>query len=205
MFAARLGRVLPRDTLILLLKCNYAVLDISPQDYSEDELIRAALDEGAHRVLHKPLRIDQMIELIRDATESEAILVVEDDSDLLETFVKALNKEGYQVVAAGSGEEALEAASRKPCPIAFVDIKLPLMDGLQTYLRLKEMNPGLTAVMMTGYRDEVKEQLEKAQEASAIACLFKPFDPLKAVELITQITEKSHTEQGRDAKKHTGS
>jgi CheY-like chemotaxis protein len=110
------------------------------------------------------------------------------------------------VVAVGSGEEALEAASKKACPIAFVDVKLPLMDGLQTYLRLKDMNPELAAVMMTGYRDEVKDQLEKAQEASAIACLFKPFDPLKAVEMVSQIRAKYKGEPGREnARQHTGS
>ena len=158
--------------------------------YSEEELIRTAMDQGAHKVVHKPLRIDQMIEMIKDATDGEPILIVDDDADLLETLTKTLKKKGYKVMAAGSGEEAIEMARDKVCPIAFVDVKLPLMDGLETYLRLKDINPGLAAVMMTGYRDEVKDALEKAQEASAIACLFKPFDPIKAVELVIQIREK---------------
>ena len=175
--------------------------------YSEEELIRMAIDEGAHRVVHKPIRIDQMIELLKDAAKNQPILIVDDDGDLLETLQRTLEKKGYQVVAAGSGEEAIEKAREKACPIAFVDIKLPLMDGLETYLRLKEINPDISAVMMTGFRDEVKDALEKAQEAAAIACLFKPFDPWEAVDLANQISGKSRRVESEDGykKQHTGS
>jgi len=166
--------------------------------YSEEELIRLAIEEGAHRVVHKPIRIDQMIELLRDAATNQPILIVDDDGDLLDTLAQTLKKKGYQVIAAGSGEEAIEKTREKACPIAFVDIKLPLMDGLETYLRLKEINPDISAVMMTGFRDEVKDALEKAQEAAAITCLFKPFDPMEAVDLVGQISGKSRHAERKD-------
>ena len=155
--------------------------------YSEDELIRTALAGGAQRVVHKPISIDQMVELIKEAAQSQAILIVDDDDDILETMSRAFEVEGYRVLAAASGEEAVKLARQKNCQIAFVDVKLPLMDGLETYLRLKEINPNIVAVMMTGFRDEVKDALQKAQEAKAVDCLFKPFSPLKAVELAGQI------------------
>ena len=159
--------------------------------YSEEELIRLAIDEGAHRVVHKPISIDKMLELIKEATLSQPILIVDDDVDILDTLTRTLELKGYRVESAGSGEDAVKIAREKTCPIAFVDIKLPLMDGLETYLRLKEINPNIMAVMMTGFRDEVKGALEKAQEASAITCLFKPFSPKKAVDLLSQIGGKS--------------
>ena len=159
--------------------------------YSEDELISIALDEGAHHVIHKPIRIDQMIELIKEAALNRLILVVDDDADICQTLTKALELKGHQVLAVGSGEEAITIAKERACQIAIVDIKLPLMDGLETYLRLKEINPDILAIMMTGYRNEVKDALEKAQAASAITCLYKPFDPLEAIELVSQICEKS--------------
>ena len=152
--------------------------------YSEDELIRAALDEGAQQVVHKPLRIDRMIELLREVALNRLILVVDDDADICQTMTKALELEGYEVLTAGSGEEAVKIAKERTCQIAFVDIKLPRMDGLETYLKLKEMHPGITTVMMTGYREEVRDVLEKAQAASAITCLFKPFNPFEAVDLL---------------------
>ncbi|MFC1964158.1 hypothetical protein ACFLV1_02115 [Chloroflexota bacterium] len=64
------------------------------------------------------------------------------------------------------------------------------MNGLETFLRLKEINPGVTAVMMTGYRDEMKRIVQEALAASAVTCLYKPFDPWKALDLIHQLSGK---------------
>ena len=75
------------------------------------------------------------------------------------------------MLAAGSGEEAVLIAQEKDCQIAFIDVKLPNIDGLETFLRLKEINPDILTVMMTGFRNEVKDALDKAESASAITCL----------------------------------
>ena len=152
--------------------------------YSEDELMRMALDEGARGVIHKPIKIDRMIELIKETALNRLVLVVDDDDDICQTMTKTLELAGYKVLAADSGEEAVKIAREKPFQIAFVDVKLPLMNGLETYLRLKEINPGIMTIMMTGYREEVGYLVEKALAASAATCLYKPFDPLKAVGLI---------------------
>ncbi len=74
--------------------------------------------------------------------------------------------------------------------MAFIDIKLPNIDGLETLLRLKEVNPELLTVMMTGFRNEVKDALDKAQAASAVTCLYKPFDPAEAADLVKKIGKK---------------
>jgi len=159
--------------------------------YSEEELIKRAVDEGAHCVVNKPLRIDQVVALIEEAISSQPILIVDDDADILRTMTRVLETKGHKVLVAASGEEALKIAATRECQIAFIDVKLPLMDGLETYLRLKQINPAITAVMMTGFRNEVKDALQRAQEAAAIDCLFKPFNPNQAVELVNQIKGKT--------------
>lgn len=155
--------------------------------YSEDALMRMALDEGARGVIHKPIRIDRVIELIRETALNRLVLIVDDDEDICRTMSKALELEGYKVLVAGSGEEAIKIAREKPFQIAFVDVKLPLMNGLETYLKLKEVNPGIMTIMMTGYREEVEHIVEKALAASAATCLYKPFDPRQAVGLLSHI------------------
>ena len=166
--------------------------------YSEEELIQMARDEGAHRIIHKPIRIDQLIELIKEAAASQSILIVDDDADICQTLARALELQGYQVLAAGSGEEAVLMARGKACRIAFIDVKLPSIDGLETFLRLKEINPDILAIMMTGFRNEVKDALDKAQAASAIACLYKPFDPAEAADLVRKIGKKSRNPGHKD-------
>jgi DNA-binding NtrC family response regulator len=156
--------------------------------YSEEEMIRAAKSEGAHSVIHKPIRI----EMIKKAADSQTILIVDDDEDICQTLTKALEWHGYSVITAGSGEEAINIAREKTCQIAFIDIKLPDIDGLETFLRLKEINPGILTIMMTGFRNEVKDALDKARAASAVTCLYKPFAPSEVADLVKKIGKKPH-------------
>ena len=165
--------------------------------YSEEELMNMAMDEGAHRILHKPVRINQLVEVIKEAAAVQPILVVDDDEDVRQTLTKALELQGYEVMTAGSGEEAITMAREKACRMAFIDIKLPNIDGLETFLRLKEINPGLLSVMMTGFRNEVKDALEKAQAASAVTCLYKPFDPAEVEALVKQFGKKTRRSGSR--------
>jgi len=170
--------------------------------YYDDEELQTAVDEGAYSAIHKPIGIEQIIELIKSAVMGRAILIVDDDTDICQTMKQSLELEGHQVLAVNSGEEALTVAKEKGCRLAFVDIKLPLMDGFETCLKLKEINSGIMVIMMTGYREEVHDKLEKALTGSALTCLYKPFDPFAAVSLAAQVVEQScHTGNKNDREK----
>ncbi len=168
--------------------------------YSDEELIQAARNEGVRRIIHKPIRIDELIDFIKEAAASQPILIVDDDADICQTLTSVLKMEGHEVLMAGSGEEAVDIARDKSCRMAFIDVKLPNIDGLETLLRLKEINPSIITIMMTGFRNEVKEALDKAQAAEAITCLYKPFDPAEAANLVKRIDKKGR----RPAKKDEG-
>ncbi len=166
--------------------------------YTDEDLIQVAKDEGARRIIHKPIRIDQLIELINEAARSQPILIIDDDADICDTLTQVLKQQGHEVLTAGSGEEAVIIAQEKDLQMAFIDVKLPNIDGLETLLRLKEINPEILTVMMTGFRNEVKEALDKAQEASAITCLYKPFDPAEAADIVMKIGKKKRHSGGVD-------
>ncbi len=159
--------------------------------YSDEELIQLARDEGIRHIVHKPIRVDQLIELIKKTASDQPILVIDDDAAICDSLSKVLEQQGYEVLTAGSGEEAIAIAHENACQMAFIDIKLPNIDGLETLLRLKEINPEILTIMMTGFRNEVKEALQKAQAASAITCLYKPFDPTEATDIVKKIGKKS--------------
>jgi two-component system response regulator HydG len=141
--------------------------------YSDADLLRTARDEGARCILNKP------------------ILIIDDDPDICNSLTMVLQQQGYEVLTAGSGEEAIVIASEKACRMAFIDVKLPHIDGLETLLRLKQINPDMLTIMMTGFRNEVKDALDRAQAESAITCLYKPFDPAEAVGLVEKIDKRS--------------
>ncbi len=159
--------------------------------YSDDALIQTARDQGARHIVHKPIKIEQLIKLITEVASDQPILVIDDDADICDSLTKVLEQQGYEVLTAGSGEEAVAIARQRACQMAFIDVRLPNIDGLETLLRLKEMNPDMLPIMMTGFRNEVKEALDKAQAASAITCLYKPFDPAEASSLVQKMARRS--------------
>jgi len=154
--------------------------------YEEDE-IRMALNEGAYQAVHKPVDVARLMQVIGEATMNSQVLVVDDDADFRRTMARALELKGYRVDAAGSGEEALQIAKERDCQVAFIDVKMPYMDGLETYQRLKEINSSMRTVMMTGYGDEVTDIVTRALAAKVTTCLRKPLNLSTAMDLISPV------------------
>jgi CheY-like chemotaxis protein len=147
--------------------------------YDESEL-RKALTNGVYQTVFKPVDIAQLMSLIKEAVSNQSILIVDDDLDFCEVLSRGLRMNGYRTSFATSGEEALGLAKTNKFEAAFIDVKMPGMDGFETSIRLQEANPGLLTVMMTGYRDEARERLETHNKA----CLYKPFNMNEIVEMV---------------------
>ncbi len=154
--------------------------------YYDQDKMESALAEGAIEALHKPVDIGQLLTLISRATTDLAIIVADDDRNMAETLARMLQARGYETYVAHSGEHALQIAREKPVHMAFIDVVMPSMNGLETATRLKKLKPGITNVMMTGYRDEVKDIVDRAVATSAVACLYKPFQPSEVMKLISR-------------------
>jgi len=69
-------------------------------------------------------------------------------------------------------------------------MKLPTINGLETYLAIKEINPEAVVIMMTAYRPEVTELVEEALDSNAYTCLYKPLDMEELVRLVDEIRER---------------
>ena len=78
------------------------------------------------------------------------VLVVEDDRDLCEMIAEALNDEGYDVTCANDGAEATMAASATAFDVVLADMRLPKVDGLTLFRRLREERPDTDVIVMTG-------------------------------------------------------
>lgn len=155
--------------------------------YYEEEQIKTALEEGAYCAVNKPVNVSRLMEMIGEATRVSPILIVDDDDDFRRTMARALELNGYRVDAVGSGEEAIRIAQERPCGVAFIDVKMPFMDGLETFFKLKEINSSMVTVMMTGYGEEMREKVDRALAASATTCLYKPFKISSVVDLVNQV------------------
>ena len=104
-------------------------------------------------------------------------LVVEDEEDIKQLLLEELEDKGYQVLEAGNGEIALQRVSEEIPDIIFADVFMPVMDGLDLIMRLKE-NPetsGIPVVMVTVMNARATEA--KARELGVEHYLTKPWEP----------------------------
>ena len=72
----------------------------------------------------------------------------------------------------------------------FIDMKLPTINGLETYLAIKEINPEAAAIMMTVYRQEMAGLVEEALKNDAYTCLYKPLEMEDVLKLVHEIWER---------------
>ena len=101
------------------------------------------------------------------------VLIVEDDPDFAESLVIALGVRNCQVDIARTGEEAVRKFRNLCYDIAFMDIKLPGKNGVESLAEIRGFCPAAKVVMMTGFSEAAL--LEEARHAGAIDILRKPF------------------------------
>ncbi|NVM21907.1 MAG: response regulator [Desulfobacterales bacterium] len=116
------------------------------------------------------------------------ILLVDDEETLLEYLSKRLLKQGLTVKATFSGEQAIEAAKDEHFDVAVVDLKMPGMDGVETQKTLKETQPFLQCIVLTGH-GSIETALESGQQ-EAFQYLLKPVDYDNLVTVIQEAYKK---------------
>jgi len=119
--------------------------------------------------------------------EKANILIVDDDDGLLKTLSFILKRKGYTVTTAKDGPEAIARVEEKPFDMIFMDIKMPLMDGVETYKRLKKIRPEAMVMMMTAYA--VENLVQEALQEGAYGIIYKPLDIEKVIALIERARE----------------
>ncbi len=169
-------------------KINPQAAVIMMTAYSVEDLVREALEEGAYAVVYKPFDMEHVVNIIESAFHRTLILVVDDYFADRETLKSILEERGYQVFGAENGSGALEQVKEKHFDIIFLDIRLPDIDGAQIFEEVKEIDPGATVIMMTGYSEE--ELIKRAVSHGAYTCIYKPFDVEKILTVVGEISQK---------------
>ena len=103
--------------------------------------------------------------------ERGTVLVVDDDTSILDTVSAILSGEGYDVMSAATGEEALEAVARKQPLLILLDMRMPVMDGWAVARALRGQGISVPIVVMTA----AESAKRWADEVGAEGYLAKPF------------------------------
>jgi DNA-binding NtrC family response regulator len=115
-------------------------------------------------------------------------LVVDDDEGIRKTLLRILEKEGYAVESVDNGKQAIEASKKWSFNIALIDIKLPDMEGIKLLEKLKDAEPKMVKIIITGY-PSLKSAIE-AVNRGADGYVLKPFDVSKLLAMIDKQLKK---------------
>ncbi len=108
-----------------------------------------------------------------NTTPSIKLLIVDDDDDMRDDLVHLFRKQGHEVTAAVSGEDALDKATHARFDVALLDLHLPGISGIDVLAKLKEQQPELEALMLTAHSSI--ETAVEAMRRGAYDYLTKPF------------------------------
>jgi len=115
------------------------------------------------------------------------ILIVDDELVVRDSLGKWFTSEGYTARPTGGAREALELIQRSEFDIALIDIKMPGMDGIELQSRLREADPDLTVIIMTGYASV--DTAVAALKQGAYDYITKPVDPDELSHLVAKALE----------------
>ncbi len=115
------------------------------------------------------------------------ILVVDDEGNIRDLLTRSLTKKGYEVLSAPNGREALEIVGREVVDIALVDVRMPVMDGMEFLRRVKEAGREITVIMMSAYG--TYGTVVEAIREGAYDYIQKPFEIVDVLSKIEKITE----------------
>jgi len=113
------------------------------------------------------------------------ILIVDDQVNMLETFTDILRDKGYKVTTAEDGYTAIDKVKKQSFDVIFMDIKMPGINGVQTFREIKKINPKTAVIMMTAY--SVEGLVKEAIEEGAYTVIYKPFEIERVVETIERV------------------
>jgi CheY-like chemotaxis protein len=127
--------------------------------------------------------------------QSARILVVDDEPDMCWALDNILSPAGYAVTTTTKGAEALYllTAGEPPYAAAFVDAKLPDLDGLELAALIRQQIPGVSVVLLSGYYyPEDSAIIEGLQQGLFVGFVTKPFDLHQVCLLAHQAVNKAH-------------
>jgi len=115
------------------------------------------------------------------------ILVVDDEVNITQILEFSIGAEGYEVITAANGEEAIDKARREQPDLIILDVMMPKIDGYEA-CRILKANPltkGIPVVLLTAKGRDIDKRL--GYEVGATDYIIKPFSPNKLVDRIHEL------------------
>ncbi|MFZ5909916.1 MAG: response regulator [Chloroflexota bacterium] len=151
--------------------------------YAADELIRQGLDEGIVAAFDKPLDMAQLLHFFALLAKARTVTIVDDDPTFCQTLGDILAGRGFKVARITDPHADMDALIAES-QVVLLDMKLNSLSGLDVLKTIRAKYPFLPVLLVTGYRQETAEAIQQALEINAYACLYKPLEIPKLLEML---------------------
>src|SRR5688572_9901951 len=92
-----------------------------------------------------------------------SVLIVDDKSEVRKSLKRLLEREGFRVRSVASGGDAITQHRQEPASVIALDMKMPVMDGLETARRIRECDDAVSFVGVTGFSEEYVPKAEELE------------------------------------------
>jgi len=116
------------------------------------------------------------------------VMIVDDEKDFVYTMEYWLKTKGYNVVTAVNGLEAIETIKKNPVDIIFLDMHMPVMDGVETLKNIRQLNKDIPVIVITAYT--VDEKIKEAEKYGISGFFSKDKDFSESTMLIETILRR---------------
>jgi CheY-like chemotaxis protein len=154
--------------------------------YAAEDLIRRGLDEGVVGVFDKPLDINSLLGFLTSLAKNRMIVIVDDDPAFCKTLVDILQVRGFKVTPVIDPHISVDLMTTD-AQVIMLDLKFNGISGLDVLKNIRQNNPSLPVLMVTGYREEMAATIQAALEINAYACLYKPLQIPQLLDVLAHI------------------
>jgi DNA-binding NtrC family response regulator len=119
---------------------------------------------------------------------NRTILIADDEKDLCTILADSFSRDRYRVLTAHDGKTALQLAKTEQPDVILLDIRMPVMDGIETLGEIKRMEEEMPVIIFTGYG--TIETARKAMKLGAYDYVTKPVDLFLLKSLVKEILDK---------------
>ncbi|MBI1174313.1 MAG: response regulator [Sideroxydans sp.] len=158
--------------------------------YASNEVTEEARQAGAYAVLNKPLDIQMVLSFLSLLRKEESIMVVDDDPRFCKTLQDILTLRGYRVETETEPDKVMAHLDKDYKLAVVLDLKLGEVNGVDVLKKIRDKYPGKPVVLVTGYKQEMGESIEKARKIGAYTCLYKPFEMDELTGVVEEIRLK---------------
>jgi len=155
--------------------------------YSVEQLLQQAIDHGAMGVMSKPISSAKVLSVLQEVSPAGIVLIAEDDPDFGPELKQLIESTGMQCELVQNGRDALAKVMAGGVDILILDLKMPLINGVEVYTELKRVGRTVKTIIITGNGAEYASTFDAIKDVAITGILNKPFDPMSLLSRLEKL------------------